>query len=77
MTFYFYTSNAPTKLQISKVEEIFRYFDTGVKISYEATYADEIRINIIPFQEIFLIDVLMRIQLRLKDIFDTCSLFVK
>lgn len=77
MTFYFYSSNTPTERQISKVEEIFRYFDTGVKISYEPTYADEIRINIIPFQEIFLIDVLMRIQARLTEVFDKCSLFVK
>lgn len=77
MTFYFYSNTTPTELQISKVHEIFRFYDTGIKISYEATYADEIRINITPFQEIFLIDVLMRIQTRLKDIFDNCSLFVR
>lgn len=77
MTFYFYSKNTPTQLQFSKVHEIFNFYDTGIKITYEATYADEIRINITPFQEIFLIDVLMRIQTRLKEIFDNCNLFVK
>lgn len=76
MTFYFYSNTTPTDLQISKVHEIFGFYDIGIKISYEATYADEIRIDITPLQEIFLIDVL-RIQTRLKDIFDNCLLFVR
>lgn len=77
MTIYFYLPTTPTNRQISKVYSLSCFDKETLTITFNVDYCNDIRVNIETNQQIYSIDVLTRIQQHLKDIFHTCTVFVK
>ena len=77
MTIYFYLPTTPSNRQISKVYALSLFDKETLTITCDIDLGNDVRVNIKTNQEIYSIDVLTCIQEHFKEIFGTCTVFVR